>query len=220
MSEPRPVRVMVADDEQLVRAGIVGILGTDPSIDVVAQTGTGHEALVWLRAHRCDAVVLDIRMPGLSGLEVLAELRAHGPQLPCLFVTTFGEDGYVAEAVRLGADGFVLKSGDPRELLLGVHAVAAGGAFFSPTVARRLVSAPTAEHWGRGVDARARFSRLTPREQDVLRLVGRGLSNGEIAADLHLAEGTVKVHISSILRTTGARNRVEAALVAVHAGEA
>ncbi|MER5632841.1 response regulator transcription factor [Streptomyces nitrosporeus] len=222
MKEPLParVRVLVADDEPLVRAGIVGILGTDPAIDVIGEAGTGHEALAAARARRPDAVVLDIRMPGLSGLEVLRELRRAGPPLPCLFVTTFGEDDYVAEALRLGADGFVLKSGSPHELLLGVHAVAGGGAFFSPSVARRLLTGRRVGESGRAHDARARFDRLTPREREVLRLVGQGLTNTEIAGRLVLAEGTVKVHISSILRTTGARNRVEAALVAVHAGEA
>jgi DNA-binding NarL/FixJ family response regulator len=214
------VRVVVADDEPLVRAGIVGILGTDPRIDVAAQAGSGSEALAALRAHACDAAVLDIRMPGLSGLEVLAEVRRQDLALPCVFVTTFGEDDYVAEAVRLGADGFVLKSGDPRELLLAVHAVAAGGAFFSPEIARRLLSDRQAIRFGRALDARRRFESLTPREKDVLRLVGNGLSNGEIARELYLAEGTVKVHVTSILRSTGARNRVEAALVAVHAGVA
>ncbi|MBF6139560.1 response regulator [Nocardia farcinica] len=219
MSRPAPIRVLVADDEPLVRAGVTGILGTDPGIAVVAEAGTGPDALAAARAHALDAVVLDIRMPGLSGLEVLRELRGEGHTVGCLFVTTFGEDDYIAEAVRLAADGFVLKSGDPRELILGVHAVASGGAFFSPAIARRLLDGRPTARFDRAVAARRRFAALTPREQEILRLVSRGWSNAEIAADLHLAPGTVKVHVSSILRTTGARNRVEAALVAVHADE-
>ncbi|MCK0118374.1 response regulator transcription factor [Isoptericola sp. S6320L] len=217
--EARPVRVLVADDEPLTRAGVVGILRTDAGIDVAREAGAGDEALAAARAHRFDALVLDVRMPGLSGLEVLAELRREGSGAPVLFVTTFGEDDYVAEALALGADGFVLKSGDPRELLLGVHAVAAGGAFFSPAVARRLLTVRRTAALDAAHRARARFALLTPREQDVLRLVGRGLTNTEIAAALHLAEGTVKVHVTSILRTTEVRNRVEAALVAVRADE-
>jgi DNA-binding NarL/FixJ family response regulator len=217
----RRTRVLVADDEPLVRAGIVGILGTDPGLEVVAEAGTGREALALARAHRLDVAVLDIRMPDASGLEVLRELRRDGLTVPCLFVTTFGEDDYVSEAVRLGADGFALKSGDPRELILGVHAVVGGGAYFSPAVARRLLTArSTTVPFDRAHHARRQFDRLTPREQDVLRLIGHGRTNPEIAADLHLAEGTVKVHVTSILRTTQARNRVEAALVAVHAREA
>ncbi|MCP2266203.1 response regulator [Promicromonospora thailandica] len=215
-----PLRVVLADDEPLVRAGLAGILGTDSSLQVVAQGSSGEEALAAVRAHRPDVVLLDVRMGPTSGLEALAEIRRGAGPLPCLMVTTFGEDEYVAEAVRLGADGFVLKSGDPRELLLAVHAVASGGAFFSPAVSRRLLQNGLGTRFVARQDARERFERLTRREQEVLSLVGGGLSNAEIAASLHLAEGTVKVHVTSILRTTGARNRVEAALIAAHADAA
>lgn len=215
-----PLRVVLADDEPLVRAGLAGILGTDSSLQVVAQGSSGEEALAAVRAHRPDVVLLDVRMGPTSGLEALAEIRRGAGPLPCLMVTTFGEDEYVAEAVRLGADGFVLKSGDPRELLLAVHAGASGGAFFSPAVSRRLLQNGLGTRFVARQDARERFERLTRREQEVLSLVGGGLSNAEIAASLHLAEGTVKVHVTSILRTTGARNRVEAALIAAHADAA
>ncbi|MCK9795679.1 response regulator transcription factor [Isoptericola sp. 4D.3] len=213
------LRVLVADDEALVRAGVAGILRTDPQLEVL-EAESGAAALAQVRSRRLDALALDIRMPRLSGLDVLRELRREGAAVPCLFVTTFGEDDYVREALALDADGFVLKSGDPRELLLGVRAVAAGGAFFSPAVARRLLDGLLAAPSGRATGARERFDGLAPREQDVLRLVGRGLSNAEIAAELFLTEGTVKTYVSAVLRATGARNRVEAALVAVHAGEA
>lgn len=214
------IRILVADDEPLVRAGIIAILGSDPELDVLCEAATGREALAMARSRLLDVAVLDIRMPDLSGLDVLGELRRENSILPCLIVTTFGEDDYVAEAMTCGADGFVLKSGDPRELILGVRAVAQGGAFFSPTVARKLlVTGPTSRRMSRKVDAQNRFRSLTAREQDVLRLIGRGMSNSDIAAELHLAEGTVKVHITSILRSTDARNRVQAALIAVHAEE-
>lgn len=214
-----PLRVLVADDEPLIRAGIAGILATDPGVEVVAEHDNGRDALAAVRSTRLDVVLLDIRMPVLSGLEVLRELRRDGSTVPCLIVTTFGEDDYVAEAIRWRADGFVLKAGDPRELLFGIHAVAGGGAFFSPAIARRLIAHDPGLRLQRAQDARTRFAALTPREQDVLRLLGQGRSNAEIAAELFLADGTVKVHVSSILRTTGARNRVEAALIAVRAGE-
>jgi DNA-binding NarL/FixJ family response regulator len=212
-----PLRVVLADDEPLVRAGLAGILETDDAVRVVAQGSSGHEALAAVQVHRPDVVLLDVRMGTMGGLEALAEIRRTAGTLPCLMVTTFGEDEYVADAIRLGADGFVLKSGDPRELLLAVHAVASGGAFFSPAVSRRLLQTGLGTRFIAQRDARERFERLTHREQEVLALMGDGLPNPEIAARLHLAEGTVKVHVTSILRTTGARNRVEAALIAAHA---
>ncbi|WP_052064854.1 response regulator [Rhodococcoides fascians] len=214
------IRILIADDEPLVRAGIIGILGTEPDLNVVCEAATGREALDMARSRLLDAAVLDIRMPELSGLEVLRELRRDNSTLPCLIVTTFGEDDYVSEAMNCGADGFVLKSGDPRELILAVRAVSEGGAFFSPAVARRLLTDSVVVRLDRKVQAQNAFRSLTTREQNVIQLIGRGMSNSDIAAELHLAEGTVKVHITSILRTTGARNRVEAALIAVHAGEA
>jgi DNA-binding NarL/FixJ family response regulator len=216
-SPTSPLRVVLADDEPLVRAGLAGILETDEAIRVVAQGSSGQEALAAVRAHRPDVVLLDVRMGTMGGLEALAEIRHTAGALPCLMVTTFGEDQYVAEAIRLGADGFVLKSGDPRELLLAVHAAASGGAFFSPAVSRRLLQTGLGTRFVAQQEARERFSRLTVREQQVLTLLGEGLSNPEIADHLHLAEGTVKVHVTSILRTTGARNRVEAALIAAQA---
>lgn len=221
VSQTGMIRVLVADDEPLVRSGIIAILTTDDQIHVAAEAGTGREALDIARSSLLDVAVLDIRMPDLSGLDVLRELRRDGSSLPCLFVTTFGEDDYIREAVRTGADGFVLKSGDPRELILAVRAVVAGGASFSPAVARRLLTVQSSpERFDQEHAARAQFAALTHRQQDVLRCIGRGMSNSEIAAELFLATGTVKVHISSILSTTGARNRVEAALIAVRAQEA
>ena len=220
MTAGRGLRVLVADDEPMVRAGVTAILTSDPGIEIACEAGDGEVALVRARSEAVDVLVLDIRMPVLSGLDVLRALRAEGRSLPCVLVTTFGEDDYVTEALALDADGFVLKSGDPRELLLAVRAVATGGAFFSPTIARRMLGRPLGTDTSRTWDARRRFAALTPREQEILRLVGLGRSNPEIAAELFLAPGTVKTHMTSILRTTGARNRVEAALVAVHAREA
>ncbi len=215
--EARPVRVVVVDDEPLVRAGIVGILETDATVEVVAQASDGAEALRLIEAHGPDVVLLDIQMPGLNGLDVLARLRAKESRVPCLVVTTFGEDDYVAEAIRLDADGFVLKSGDPHQLLVAVRAVAGRGAFFSPSIARRLLDSTVVKSFSTYTSALRRFERLTPREQEILVRLGQGETNAEIAHALHLAPGTVKVHVSSILRTTEARNRVEAALIAIRA---
>lgn len=207
------IRALVADDEPLVREGISAVLSTDDRIDVVAEVGDGDSALAELRSRSVDVAILDIQMPGRTGLEVLSTLRREGSQLPCLFVTTFGEDDYVATAIGLGADGFVLKSGDPQHLLMAVRAVAGGGAFFSPSIARRLLRGGASEEFARRTEAAERIGRLTEREQQILRLLADGMTNAEIAAELYLAPGTVKVHVSSILRTTGARNRVEAALL-------
>ena len=215
-----PVRVLVADDDPLVRTGIVGILDTDPAIEVVAQSADGAEALRMIDTHRPDVALFDIQMPGMSGLEALKRLRSDGSALPCLFVTTFGEDDYIAEAIRLDADGFVLKSGDPRQLIAGVHAVAGRGAFFSPSVARRLLDSGVSTTYTQYASAVERFERLTAREREILIRLSQGETNAEIAKALHLAPGTVKVHVSAILRKTEARNRVEAALIALRAGRA
>ena len=217
MNDDETIRVVVADDEPLVRAGIVGVLEADPTINVIGQASDGAAALDLMDSHTPDVMLLDIQMPGLSGLDVLKRLRAQENRVPCLIVTTFGEDDYVMEAIRSGADGFVLKSGDPRHLLTAVHATASQGAFFSPPIARRLLDSPVVEQYSAYTNARSRFEQLTPREQEILIRLSEGATNAEIATALHLAPGTVKVHVSSILRTTGARNRVEAALIAIRA---
>ena len=211
------IRVAVVDDEPLVRAGIVGVLETDPGIEVVCQASDGISALELVNTHIPDVVLLDIQMPGFTGLEVLQRLRTRPMRVPCLIVTTFGEDDYVMEAIRSDADGFVLKSGDPRQLLAAVHAIAGHGAFFSPSIARRLLDSAVVDRYSAYTDALSRFEQLTQREQEILIRLSEGATNAEIATDLHLAPGTVKVHVSSILRTTGARNRVEAALIAIRA---
>ncbi|MEY8566502.1 response regulator transcription factor [Corynebacteriaceae bacterium 7-707] len=211
------IRVAVADDEALVRAGIVGVLETDPAIRVIAQASDGVAALELIDSHTLDVLLLDIQMPGITGLEVLQRLRDRGSQVPCLIVTTFGEDDYVIEAIRSDADGFVLKSGDPRQLVTAVHAIAGQGAFFSPSIARKLLDSAVVKRYSAYTEALSRFEQLTPREQQILTRLSEGATNAEIAEALHLAPGTVKVHVSSILRTTGARNRVEAALIAIRA---
>lgn len=214
----RPIRVLLADDEALIRAGVRAILAADDGIEVVAEAGDGHEAVRLAQAHRPDAVLLDIRMPRLDGLAAAEEILRTVPDTAVAMLTTFSEDAYVARALGGGATGFLLKSGDPDELIAGVRAVADGAAFLSPKVARHVIDNLGAERLGRATAARARTDILTPREREVLALVGAGLSNPEIARRLHLVEGTVKAYVSAILDRLSVRNRVQAAIVAYEAG--
>ncbi|WP_326820635.1 response regulator transcription factor [Streptosporangium sp. NBC_01639] len=213
------IRVLLADDEAMIRAGVRAILATDHGIEVVAEAGDGREAVTLALGHRPDIVLLDIRMPRMDGLAALAELRRVAPASAVVMLTTFGEDDYIARALGEGAGGFLLKSGDPRELLAGIHAVADGAAYLSPRVAHRVIAELAGgRRMTRATAARERVAALTPRERDVLALVGAGLSNGQIARRLYLVEGTVKAHVSAILTRLGARNRVQAAILAYEAG--
>lgn len=212
------IRVVLADDESMIRAGVKAILGTEPSIEVVAEGANGHEAVELVRGHRPDVVLLDIRMPGLDGLAAAAEIRKVRPETAVVMLTTFGEDAYVARALSSGANGFLLKASDPRELIAAVLAVADGAAYLSPTVARQVINQLSGTAYARGEEARAQLGQLTDREREVLALVGQGLSNAEIARRLHLVEGTVKSYVSTILTRLDAKNRVQAAILAYEAG--
>lgn len=207
------IRVLLADDEAMVRAGVHAILGSDPAIEVVAEASDGREAVDLALKHRPDVVLLDVRMPRLDGLEAARELARLGFGVAML--TTFNDDGYLEQALDGGARGFLLKSGDPRELIAGVHALASGGAYLAPKVAARMI---TRFRGGRAGRARSLVDSLTARERDVLALLGEGLSNAQIARRLELVEGTVKGHVSAILTRLGAENRVQAAIVAHEAG--
>lgn len=211
------IQVLVADDEAMVRAGVRAILATDDGIEVVAEAEDGRQAVELARAHRPHVALLDIRMPVLDGLAAAGEIATVAPATNVVVLTTFGQDDYIASALGGGAAGFLLKASDPRELITAVHAVAAGAAYLSPAVAHRVirnyrdVGASTAA-------ARRRVEALTERERDVLALLGAGHSNAEIARALHIVEGTVKAHVSSILDKLAARNRVQAAILAYEAG--
>ena len=212
------IRVLLADDEAMIRAGVAAILATDPGIEVVAEAGDGAEAVELARAHRPDVAVLDIRMPKLDGLAAAVEIRKALPETAVAMLTTFDEDAYVAQALSQGASGFMLKAADPRELIIGVKAVADGAAYLSPRIAHRVITQLSGGKLERIAPAKARVADLTPRERDVLALVGTGLSNQEIASRLHLSEGTVKGHVSAILLRLEVRNRVQAAITAYEAG--
>lgn len=212
------MKVILADDEAMIRAGVKAILATDPGIDVVAEVGDGRAAIEAVQAHRPAVALLDIRMPVLDGLAAGAEILRTVPGTAVVMLTTFGEDEYVERALGDGASGFLLKAGDPRELIAGVHAVAGGGAYLSPAVARRVISRWTDGHLARDRSARGRITDLTTREREVLALVGEGLSNAEIGQRLFLVEGTVKAYVSTLLTRLGVRNRVQAAIIAYQAG--
>jgi len=212
------IRVLIADDEAMILAGVRAILESDSEIEVVAEAADGREAIIAAQRHRPDVAVLDIRMPGLDGLSAAEEIIATLPGSRVVMLTTFDEDDYIERALGGGALGFLLKAADPRELIAGVRAVADGGAYLSPAIARRVI-APYREGTRTGVvEARQAVAVLTDREREVLSLLGGGASNAEIGGRLHLVEGTVKGHVSAILLKLGVRNRVEAAVLAHRSG--
>jgi DNA-binding NarL/FixJ family response regulator len=213
-----PPRVVVADDQALVRAGFRMILGAD-GIEVVAEAATGGEAVVAVARHHPDVVLMDVRMPQMDGLEATRRILAQ-PDADCriLMLTTFDLDEYVYAALAAGASGFLLKDVSPEHLTAAVRLVRTGDALLAPAITRRLVerfarSDPTA-----GSQAHRDLAALTPREQDVLRLVGEGLNNSELAARLHLGEATVKTHVAHILAKLNLRDRVQAVVLAHRAG--
>ncbi|GAA4490125.1 response regulator transcription factor [Actinoallomurus oryzae] len=216
------IRVLVADDEPMVRRGVRAVLATDGGIEVVAEAADGHRAVELAQRHRPDVAVLDIRMPGVDGLRAAAEIRRTVPATGVVMLTTFGEDDYILRALGDGAAGFLIKSGEPEELIAGVRAVADGAAYLSPKVAARVVAHLAAGGAGaraeRRASARRRAEALTPRERQVLAFLGAGLTNAQIARRLHVVEGTVKAHVSSILARLAVDNRAAAAVVAHEAG--
>ncbi|MDP3953003.1 response regulator transcription factor [Microbacterium sp.] len=211
------IRVLIADDDRLVRAGIVGILSTAHDIQVVAEAEDGLEATNAASAHRLDVVLLDIQMPRLDGIQALRDIKRHHPHLPVAMLTTFSDDLLISDAVSAGALGFLLKSDDPQQLIGSVRALAQGGGAFSPRVARWLA---TRERTGIRSDQQNQRIRdlLTARQMELLALVGQGLSNSQIAAQMRLSEGTVKQYLSALFTLLNIDNRVHAAVLAYRIG--
>ena len=211
------IRVLIADDQALVRGGFRLILETRPDIDVVGEAEDGGSAVALALEHAPDVILMDVRMPVVDGIEATRQIVAAGSKARVLVLTTFDLDEYVYAAIRAGASGFLLKDVRPRDLVDAIRLVADGNALLGPTVTRRLLDrfADTGPHADAMPEA---FASMTTRELEILRLLASGLSNAEIATRLYLGESTIKTHVSSILRKLGVRDRVQAVIVAFEAG--
>ena len=241
---PEVLRVLVVDDQPLMRSGFSMMLGAEEDIDVVGDASDGAAAIEACRRLRPDVVLMDVQMPGMDGIEATARIVAEG-LASVLILTTFDRDDYLFDALRAGAGGFLLKNSDPDDLIDGVRAVAHGHALLAPEVTRRVIermtssaeadlvvvdttpptthptgtgTSPTDPHGDRDQDAAAALDALTARELEVLRHVARGLSNAEIAAELVVGEATVKSHVSACLSKLHLRDRVQAVVLAYEAG--
>ena len=212
------IRVLIADDQELVRSGFAMILEAEADITVVGEAEDGYAALAASGQLDPDVVLMDIRMPGLDGIEATRRLRATaGPQPKILILTTFDLDEYLYEAMKSGASGFLLKDAPKHELIHAVRSVAAGDALLAPALTRRLI-----EQYVRrpppGARGTAELSALTERELEVLRCLGRGETNAEIAAELYLSQATIRTHVSHILAKLNLRDRVQAVVLAYETG--
>jgi DNA-binding NarL/FixJ family response regulator len=212
-----PVSVLLVDDDHLMRAGLRAVLSSDESITVVGEAGDGRAAIERTQRLAPDVVLMDLRMPRMDGVAATREILARAPSVKVLVVTTFEEDDDIFGSLAAGASGFLLKRTRPEELISGIHTVAAGDSLLSPSVTRRVIDRmarqPTAD-----TSAAERVEALTPQERDVLELIARGLSNGEIARRLVIEESTVKTHVKRILAKLRARDRVQAVILAYESG--
>jgi DNA-binding NarL/FixJ family response regulator len=211
------IRVVVVDDQAVVRAGFQTILSAQPDIDVVGEAADGLEAMQVVTAEQPDVVLMDIRMPRLDGLEATRRMMGRGDAVRVLIMTTFDLDEYVYEALHAGASGFLLKDIGRDDLARAVRTVADGEALLAPTVTRRLIDA-FVQRGPSGRQETSRLTSLTAREREVLECVARGMSNAEIAAELFVGEATVKSHVASVLLKLDVRSRVHAVIAAYELG--
>ncbi len=208
------IRVLLADDQDLVRAGIRLVLKHAEDIEVVAEASDGHEATRLAAAHQVDVALLDIQMPGSDGLLAAERIAERAPSVRVVMLTTFGEDEYVARALRAGVAGFLLKDSTPQELIRAVRWVSRGEPIVSPQITRQLIGRFLSNDKGPTDPRLDRVATLTDREREVLVMVAAGASNAEIGRQLHLGEGTIKAHVSRMLTKLDCANRVQAAIVA------
>ncbi|HET6715050.1 MAG TPA: response regulator transcription factor [Actinomycetota bacterium] len=216
MSDPSTIRVMIADDQALMRGGFRMILEAEPDLKVVGEAIDGADAVRGFERWRPDVIVMDVRMPSMDGIEATSRITALDDAAKVLMLTTFDLDAYVYDALRAGASGFLLKDRPPEELVHAVRVVAAGDALLAPTVTRRLIE--EFAHRPAAPVAPQGLGELTDREREVLVLMGRGLSNAEIAAELFVAETTVKTHVGRVLHKLRLRDRAQAVVVAYESG--
>jgi DNA-binding NarL/FixJ family response regulator len=217
VTAPAAVRVLVVDDDALMRAGLRAVLSSDDAIAVAGEAGDGREAVERAAALAPDVVLMDVRMPGVDGIAATREVLAAAPAARVLILTTFEQDDYIFGALQAGASGFLLKRARPEDLIAAVHAIAAGDSLLSPSVTRTVIdrlarTRPAGDPCGAGLDE------LTPREREVFDLVARGLSNAEIAAALVIEESTVKTHVKRVLMKLALRDRVQAVIYAYERG--
>ena len=211
------VRVLIVDDDDLMRAGLRGILASDDAIELVGEAVDGREAAYRARLLTPDVVLMDVRMPDLDGISATRELLAAFPDVKVVILTTFEDDDYIFGALNAGASGFLLKRTRPEELIAGIHTVAAGDSLLSPSVTSRVIERMAGQPQGDPA-LNSLLDELTPRETEVLGLVARGRSNAEIAADLVIEESTVKTHFKRVLVKLGVRDRVQAVIFAYESG--
>jgi DNA-binding NarL/FixJ family response regulator len=216
MTEPR-VRVLIVDDDDLMRAGLRGVLSSDEAIELVGEASDGSQAAYRTRLTKPDVVLMDVRMPDLDGISATRELLAAFPEVKVVILTTFEQDDYIFGALNAGASGFLLKRTRPEELIAAIHTIAAGDSLLSPSVTSRVIEQMAGQP---APDAASdpRLGELTPRETEVLTLVARGLSNAEIAAELVIEESTVKTHLKRVLAKAGVRDRVQLVILAYETG--
>jgi DNA-binding NarL/FixJ family response regulator len=209
--------VLIADDDNLMRAGLIELLSNDPTIEVVGQASTGREAVERTSQFGPDVVLMDVRMPDLDGIAATRELSRAATGAKVLILTTFEQDDYIFGALRAGASGFLLKRTRPEDLIAAVHTIADGDSLLSPSITRRVIDRMAQQPTPELAD-HARLGELTPREREVLELIARGLSNREIAAVLVVEESTIRSHVKRLLTKLGLRDRVQAVIFAYETG--
>jgi DNA-binding NarL/FixJ family response regulator len=216
MSAAPRIRVLLVDDDELMRAGLRAVLASAPTIEVVGEATTGRHAIERVRALGPEVVLMDVRMPDLDGISATRQLLATSPEVKVVILTTFEQDDYIFDAINAGASGFLLKRTRPEDLISGVQAVADGDSLLSPSVTRTVLGRIAGQRLPSRPDRRV--DELTPREREVLALIARGCTNAEIADALVIEESTVKTHVKRILLKLGLRDRVHAVIFAYETG--